>query len=201
MNQNFSKAFDHLKSDKVMAFLIKNFGEKISLNDRYNSNYAKAISYLIIEQQVSFKAAFAIKKRFNKLIKNFSNQKVLNISLAELQSIGISYKKAEYIKNVYSYFKESNFDFKKHGDDQIVKELIKIKGVGTWTAKMFLIFVLFKEDVFSEKDLALVNSIKQNYYFDKVDENKLNKLTKKWTPYKTTASLLLWKSIEEKKFY
>ena len=74
MGYDFSNAFGHLKSDKVMAFLIKKFGHKITFDDRYDSNYSKAIANLIIEQQVSFKAAIAIKKRFNKLIKNISNQ-------------------------------------------------------------------------------------------------------------------------------
>ena len=201
MEYNFSKSFNHLKSDKVMAFLIDKFGDKISLNDRYDLDYAKAISNLIIEQQISFKAAFAIKKRFNKLVKNFSKQELLDIDLNKLRSIGLSLKKSEYIKNVYTYFKDSDFDFEKHTDKEIINELIKIKGVGTWTAKMFLIFVMLRKDIFSEKDLALNNSIKQNYNFEKDDKIMLNKLTKKWTPYKTIASLLLWKSIEEKIFY
>ena len=77
MGYDFSNAFGHLKSDKVMAFLIKKFGHKITFDDRYDSNYSKAIANLIIEQQVSFKAAIAIKKRFNKLIKNISNHQIL----------------------------------------------------------------------------------------------------------------------------
>ena len=81
------------------------------------------------------------------------------------------------------------------------EELTKIKGIGSWTAKMFRMFVLFRENVFSSKDLAIINSIKQNYKFKEVDGVILDKLTTKWSPYNTIASLLLWKSIEEKIFY
>ena len=201
MGYDFSNAFGHLKSDKVMAFLIKKFGHKITFDDRYDSNYSKAIANLIIEQQVSFNAANAIKKRFNKLIKNISNQELLDLDLNKLKLIGISSRKCEYIKNVYAYFKSSNFDFEIHNNKEIIDELTKIKGIGSWTAKMFLMFVLFRENVFSSKDLAIINSIKQNYKFKEVDGIILDKLTTKWSPYNTIASLLLWKSIEEKIFY
>lgn len=201
MGYNFSNAFKHLKSDKVMAFLIEEFSDKITFDDRFDSNYPKAIANLIIEQQVSFKAAIAIKKRFDKLIKNISNQEVLDLDSNKLKLIGLSSRKCEYIKNVYSYFKSSNFDFEKHTDKEIIEELTKIKGIGSWTAKMFLMFILFRENVFSSKDLAIINSIKKNYKYNEVDGDVLNELTSKWSPYKTIACLLLWKSIEEKNFY
>ena len=86
---NFEEAFNHLKSDKVMLFLIQKFGEEITLYDRYEENYAKAISLLIIEQQVSFKAAITIKKRFIKLIDKKNNKDILGIEDEKLQSIGI----------------------------------------------------------------------------------------------------------------
>ena len=201
MGYDFSNAFGHLKSDKVMDFLIRKFGHKITFDDRYDSNYSKAIANLIIEQQVSFKAAIAINKRFNKLIKNISNQELLDLDLNKLKLIGISSRKCEYIKNIYEYFKSSNFDFEKHNNTEIINELTKIKGIGSWTAKMFLMFVLFRENVFSSKDLAIINSIKQNYKYKEVDGIILDELTTKWSPYNTVACLLLWKSIEEKIFY
>ncbi len=198
---NFEKAFNHLKSDKVMSFLIQKFGEEITLYDRYEDNYAKAISLLIIEQQVSFKAAITIKKRFIKLIDKKINKDILGIKDEKLQSIGISNRKVSYIKNTYQYFEENKIDFQKLNDNEIIKELIKIKGVGLWTAEMFLIFILFKMNIFSKGDLALVNSVKKNYQIENLDDLKLERITQKWEPYKSIASLLLWKSIEEKVFY
>ena len=198
---NFEEAFNHLKSDKVMSFLIQKFGKEITLYDRYEDNYAKAISLLIIEQQVSFKAAITIKKRFIKLIDKKSNKDILGIEDEKLQSIGISNRKVSYIKNTYQYFEENKIEFQKLNDNEIIKELIKIKGIGLWTAEMFLIFILFKINIFSKGDLALVNSVKKNYQIENLDDLKLERITQKWEPYKSIASLLLWKSIEEKVFY
>lgn len=198
---NFSKAFKHLEKDEVLSFLIKRFGDEITLKDRYESNYAKAISLLIIEQQVSFKAAIRIKERFLKLIAGKSNDEVIKIKNEEMKKVGLSKRKVEYIKNTYLFFDKYKVEFEYLNENEIVKELSKIKGVGKWTAEMFLIFILFKENIFSKGDLALINSVKKNYKKEKLSDIDLEKIVEKWSPYKTTASLLLWKSIEEKIFY
>ena len=198
---NFSKAYKHLKKDEVLSFLIKRFGDEITLKDRYESNYAKAISLLIIEQQLSFKAAIRIKERFLKLITGKSNDEVIRIKNEEMKKVGLSKRKVEYIKNTYLFFDKYKVEFEYLNENEIVKELSKIKGVGKWTGEMFLIFILFKENIFSKGDLALINSIKKNYKKEKLSEIDLEKIVEKWSPYKTTASLLLWKSIEEKIFY
>ena len=198
---NFSEAFDHLKKDEVMSFLIKKLGNQITLKDRYDKDFAKAISLLIIEQQVSFKAAITIKGRFLKLILNKTSKEIIDIDDLEMQSVGISHRKVNYIKNTYSYFIKNNVDFKTLDEKGVIKELTQIKGIGKWTAEMFLIFILFKTDVFAKGDLALLNSIKTNYSLKDLSNKKLDSFIKKWTPFNTIASLLLWKSIEEKIFF
>ena len=198
---NFSEAFDHLKKDEVMSFLIKKLGNQITLTDRYDKDFAKAISLLIIEQQVSFKAAITIKGRFLKLILNKTSKEIINIDDLQMQSVGISHRKVSYIKNTYSYFIRNKVDFKTLDEKGVIKELTQIKGIGKWTAEMFLIFILFKTDVFSKGDLALLNSIKTNYSLKDLSNQKLDSFIKKWTPFNTIASLLLWKSIEEKIFF
>ena len=198
---NFSEAFDHLKKDEVMSFLIKKLGNQITLTDRYDKDFAKAISLLIIEQQVSFKAAITIKGRFLKLILNKTSKEIIDIDDLEMQSVGISHRKVNYIKNTYSYFIKNKIDFKTLDEKGVIKELTQIKGIGKWTAEMFLIFILFKTDVFSKGDLALLNSIKINYSLKDLSNQKLDSFIKKWTPFNTIASLLLWKSIEEKIFF
>lgn len=196
---DYSDAFKVLKNDQVMSFLIKRFKNEIDITDRYNNDYAKAISDLIIEQQISFKAAITIKKKFNLLLNNSDN--LLDISDEKIRLIGISSRKVEYIKNVYKFFESNEFDFQKLTDEETIKILCKIKGIGSWTAEMFLIFILFRQDIFSKKDLALINSIKINYGIKDLSNKKLDKLILSWKPYNTIASLLLWKSIEEKYFY
>ena len=198
---NFSEAFDHLRKDEVMSFLIKKLGNQITLTDRYDKDFAKAISLLIIEQQVSFKAAITIKGRFLKLILNKTSKEIINIDDLQMQSVGISHRKVNYIKNTYSYFIKNKIDFKTLDEKGVIKELTQIKGIGKWTAEMFLIFILFKTDVFSKGDLALLNSIKINYSLKDLSNQKLDSFIKKWTPFNTIASLLLWKSIEEKIFF
>lgn len=196
---DYSDAFKVLKNDQVMSFLIKRFKNEIDITDRYNNDYAKAISDLIIEQQISFKAAITIKKKFNLLLNNSDN--LLDIPDEKIRLIGISSRKVEYIKNVYKFFESNEFDFQKLTDEETIKILCKIKGIGSWTAEMFLIFILFRQDIFSKKDLALINSIKINYGIKDLSNKKLDKLILSWKPYNTIASLLLWKSIEEKYFY
>ena len=122
-NHSFYNAFMHLKNDPVMFFLIKKFGNKITINDRYNSNYSKAISDLIIEQQVSFKAAITIKKKFNDLIKNLSNKEVINLNIEKIKNIGISFRKVEYIKNVYNFFLNNKIDFSISKNEDVIKNL------------------------------------------------------------------------------
>ena len=195
------KAYNFLSKDKCLDYLIKRFSEEIHISERYDSNYSRALALLIIEQQVSFKAAITIKERFLKMINNLDNLEVLQIHSDDLQSIGISYRKVEYIKNVYEYFQKSNFNFQKSSEDDVIKELTKIRGIGLWSAQMFLIFVLYRINIFSKGDLALMNSLKINYQIDIKNTDHVDKLIDKWSPYKTVASLILWKSIEEKYFY
>ena len=201
MRNTIILAYDHLVKDKVMSFLIDKFRDKIDWGNRYNSNYPLAIANLIIEQQISFKAAITVKKRFAKIVDKKSQSEIMNMSTTDLQSIGISFRKAEYIKNVFSFFKNKTIDFDKMSDKEVIDCLVAIKGVGEWTAQMFLIFNLFRQDIFSPKDLALINSIKKNYLMESVGKVEIEKLTKKWTPYNSIACLLLWESVENQVFF
>lgn len=199
--QTLKKAYTFLSKDERLKFLIDKFSNEIDITERYNDSYPMALAFLIIEQQVSFRAAITIKKRFINKVSNLSNDEIINLSDEDLQSIGISYRKVEYIKNVFKYFKNFKYDFDNASNDDVVKELIKIKGIGVWSAEMFLIFVLFRINIFSKGDLALMNSVKMNYNIDKKQPDILNELINSWSPYKSVASLLLWKSIEEDFFY
>ena len=193
------KGFTFLSSDPVMDFFIKEFGNQIDPLDRHNNNYAIALSNLIIEQQISFKAAITIKKKFDDLTKLLSNREILEIDNETIQSIGISFRKVDYIKNIISFFEYEKPDFSVLNDKEISKKLCSIKGIGPWTSEMFLLFVFHKPDIFSFGDIALINSIKVNYNLS--NHNEIKELTLKWKPYRSIASLLLWKSIENQIFY
>ena len=202
LNQKtLKKAYNYLSKDPCLDHLINKFSSSIDIFERFNENYPLALAYLIIEQQVSFKAAITIKNRFINKVRDLTNDEIIQLNDKELQSVGISFRKAAYIKNVFKYFKENSFDFLSASNQEVIDELTKIKGIGVWSSEMFLMFVLMRIDIFSKGDLALMNSVKINYKIDIKDDNKLNSLTESWSPYKSVASLLLWKSIEEKYFF
>ena len=202
LNQKtLKKAYNYLSKDPCLDHLINKFSSSIDIFERFNENYPLALAYLIIEQQVSFKAAITIKNRFIDKVRDLTNDEIIQLNDKELQSVGISFRKATYIKNVFKYFKENSYDFLSASNQEVIDELIKIKGIGLWSSEMFLMFVLMRIDIFSKGDLALMNSIKINYKIDIKDDNKLNSITESWSPYKSVASLLLWKSIEEKYFF
>ena len=198
-DNTLKKGFAYLSQDPVMSFFIKNFGNQIDPLDRHNNNYAIALCNLIIEQQISFKAAITIKKKFNDLTKELSNRDILKLDNKKIQSIGISFRKVEYIKNIISFFENEKPNFLESEDNEISKKLCSIKGIGPWTAEMFLLFVFHRPDIFSFGDIALINSIRVNYNLNNNDEIKM--LTLKWKPYRSVASLLLWKSIENQVYY
>ena len=201
MKYTLKLAYDHLSNDKVMRFLIDIFREKIDWSNRYNPNHSISIANLIIEQQISFKAAITVKRRFSELISMKSENEIINMSNSKLQSIGISFRKAKYIKNVFIFFASKTVNFDMMTNKEVIDYLTSIKGVGEWTAQMFLIFNLFRQDIFSTKDLALINSIKKNYSLDFVGNTEIKELTKNWSPYNSVASLLLWDSIENQIFF
>ncbi len=197
----FDAALEALSQDPVMSFLCQRFGQEITLADRYETDHAKALALLVVEQQVSFKAAHTIKQRFLKIIDGLTHIEILNLDNDLIQSVGLSRRKVAYIKNIYTHFIEAPRDYSSMSPKEISAALIKIKGIGKWTIEMFLIFVLGERDIFSKGDLALINSVKRNYGLDPLSNEVLDELIQRWSPYNTVASLLLWRSVEEKVYY
>ena len=192
-------AFNQLSKDPVMESLINSLGHKINPTERYNRNYALAICNLIIEQQISFKAAITIKNKFKELIIGLSNPDIIKLDNNKVQSIGLSFRKVEYMKNVLIFFEKNNYEFENFTNKEVFEKLISIKGVGKWTCEMFLIFVLFRPDIFSFGDIALINSIKKNYNVN--SRLQIEEIVNNYKPYRSIASLILWASIESDTFF
>ena len=131
-------AFNQLSKDPIMESLINSLGHKINPTERYNRNYALAICNLIIEQQISFKAAITIKNKFKELISGLSNSDIIKLDNNKVQSIGLSFRKVEYMKNVLIFLKKITIS-SKILPIKVFEKLISIKGVGKWTCEMFLI--------------------------------------------------------------
>lgn len=157
----------------------------------------------IISQQLSGKAALTIFERFKKLFPKggITPQKLVAIPDEKIRERGISYSKIRYLKGVAQAVlnKEINLEkLKEKPDEEVINELIKLKGIGRWTAEMFLIFTLLREDVFSSGDLGLKNAIIKHYKLKNPKEKDLLKISSKWSPFRSLASRILWKSLEIK---
>ncbi len=167
------------------------------------AGYFKKLCREIIAQQLASKAAHAIISRFYDLFerKHVTPDKVLAFSEQELRNVGMSWAKARYTRDLAQKVKDKEVGLNNlHNldDKLVVEELIKVKGIGNWTAEMFLIFTLGREDVFSHGDLGLRKALQNLYGFkDKPNEKQINKIVDKWSPYKSYGCLALWRSVDK----
>ncbi len=195
------KALLYLKKDAKLRKII----EKYELSDwEKESDLFKDLIESIINQQLSGKAAATIFGRFKKLFgtKNFPKPKdIFKVSDEKIRACGISYSKIKYIKGICQAIVDKSLDVKKIlslSDEEVIIELTKLKGVGRWTAEMILIFSLQRPDVFSTGDLGLRTAVSKLYKIDREDKEKIEKISKKWSPYRSLASRLLWRSLDNK---
>ncbi len=154
-----------------------------------------ALIELIVYQQISIKAGETIWKRLCKKIWPLTPEQVLKKSDEEIQQCGLSFRKVSYIKNVSRYYLENRVTFEvveQLDDDGVVKLLTTIKGVGPWSANIFMMFTLRRENHSTYLDLALKNMVASNLGISNLDEKQFNEYLEKFSPYKTTASLCLW---------
>lgn len=192
------KALNDLKrKDKILAkIIINNQKEQLTIRDRYFISLIRAI----IGQQISVKAAQSIWVKFKKKYKTISPKKLSKENIRNLRKLGLSKQKASYVKNISNFFllnKVKIKNWKNLPDDKIINELTSIKGIGTWTAEMFLIFSLGRPNVFPIKDLGLLKAISINYKKKlPLQKSFLIKLKKKWHPWCSVATWFLWRSID-----
>ncbi|MFN8278992.1 MAG: DNA-3-methyladenine glycosylase 2 family protein [Saprospiraceae bacterium] len=154
----------------------------------------------IVSQQLSVKVAPIILDRFRKIYGSRfpSNKSILNTDIETLRSAGLSYQKANYIRNIAEHFeinKLKNSDFASLDDEEIIARLTQIKGVGRWTVEMVLMFCLGRPDVFSPLDYGIRTAMVDIYKLrqqNKELEKKLYAIAEKWRPYRTTACLYMW---------
>lgn len=183
--------------DKILLKLYKIHGPH-KFEDR-SERLMEELIEAIISQQLSIKAADTIYSRFLKLFKSQqfpTPEQILKIDIEKLRGAGMSYSKANYVKNIAKAFKNEEVEIekiKKMSDEEVIIELTKIKGVGKWTAEMILIFTLNREDVFSLGDAGLKRAIKNLYGL--TDEKEILELAETWKPKKSFACWYLWQSL------
>ena len=199
-----------LSIKKAVKYLMKSDPELIPLLDAFKiqdlqpeTDYFKSLTRSIVYQQLSGKAAKTILDRFILLYKDKSYPTpvdVINIDHEKLRSVGLSNSKAQYIKNIAHAFLDNpdTYDSLEKMDDQdIIDTLITIKGVGPWTAQMFLMFTLNRPDVFPVTDLGVQKGFKHYYKLSEMPiPGQMLKKSEQWAPYRTVVSLYFWRLLE-----
>lgn len=188
------------KSDPVLHSALSKLPSLEFLKLSKSDDYFRSLCREIIGQQLAGAAASKIFARFENLFNNkkITPDSILKIPAQKIRDVGTSWAKVRFIKDLAHKVKTRQVNLKKIDELEnqfVVAELRKIKGVGPWTSEMFLMFSLAREDVFSHGDLGLKNAIKKLYKLKKDPTYKqVEKLSKKWSPYRTYACLILWES-------
>lgn len=187
------KELNHLKkADEKLKKVILEFGY---IKRKTNINLFNALIGSIISQQISTKAAITVKNNLKTLIKEINPKNILSFTAEQLKSCGLSFRKVDYLKNIARSFNDGAIDFnnlKNLSDEEITKELIKLKGVGPWTVEMLLIHTFLRPDVMSYLDLGLKNGLKILHGLEKIEESYFNYYKNIYSPYGTVASIYLW---------
>lgn len=187
------KEISYLKNkDKKLAEVI----EKVGLIERETDpELFSALVHHIVGQQISTKAQATIWERIKNSFGSVTPERVLNASMDEIRSFGISLRKVEYIKDFAEKVHTGEFDIEaaeKMEDDELIKYLTTLKGVGVWTAEMILLFCLQRPNVFSFDDLAIQRGLRMVYHHRKIDRKLFEKYRRRFSPYCSVASLYLW---------
>ena len=192
-------AHKHLRKDPKMRRVLKLELEARSRPTEPFQSLVRSIIY----QQISGKAAAAITKKFLALFpgeKFPTPAQVLKLKDAQFKTAGISPQKRGYLRDLALRFTDGTIEpnkFSKMTDEEIREHLIRVKGIGRWTADMFLMFTLYRPDVLPTGDLAIQKGFQKVFGLRKLpDVKKMEKIAKAWSPHRTVASLYLWRVMD-----
>lgn len=184
---------EYLKAkDPVLGEII----DKVGYVEReVDPDLFSAVVHHIVGQQISTKAQAAIWRKIRDGLGNVDAQTVLAAGREGMQAYGISFRKAEYITDFALKVNSGGFDLqkiRKMTDQEAIKELCTLKGIGVWTAEMILLFCLERPDIFSFDDLAIQRGLRMVYHHRAVTRKLFEKYRRRFSPYCSTASLYLW---------
>jgi DNA-3-methyladenine glycosylase II len=195
------KAINHLKkADPILSAIIDNVGTcRMEFGEPEFHSLAEAIVY----QQLNGKAAVTIFNRFAALAgEPLTPEGILKLTDAQLRSVGLSKQKSSYLKDMAERASRGELDFTRlheMTDDEVIKHLTQVKGVGVWTAHMFLIFSLRRPDILPTGDYGIQAAIKKHYKKRKMPKpEQMEKIAKSWQPYRSVACWYLWRSLDIK---
>jgi DNA-3-methyladenine glycosylase II len=195
------KAINHLKkSDPVLAAIIEKIGPcKIQFGEPTFHSLAEAILY----QQLNGKAAVTIFNRFTALAGDpLRPEGILNLTDAEMRGVGLSKQKTSYLRDLSEKTKAGLLEFERLpelSEQEVIEHLTQVKGIGVWTAHMFLMFTLRRPDILPTGDYGVQAAIKKHYGKRKWPKPAvMEKIAKPWVPYRSIACWYLWKSLDVK---
>lgn len=187
------KELAYLKGkDKKLAEVIDKIGH---INRTVDTDLFSSVVHHIIGQQISTKAQQTIWQRMKDTYHDITPETINRADVNELQALGISFRKAEYIKDFSQKIICGEFDLaavKKMSDQEAIAALSALKGVGVWTAEMILLFCLQRPNVFSYGDLAILRGMRMVYHHRKIDKKLFEKYRRRLSPYCSIASLYFW---------
>ena len=187
------KEMDYLKGkDKKLGAAIDRIG---IIERRITPDPFTALVSSVVGQQISSKAADTVWKRLNSLLVSITPESIMQAELSGIQGCGMSVRKAEYIQGIAEAAISGEIDFNALNtltDEEIIKRLSSLHGVGVWTAEMLLIFSLCRPDVVSYKDLAICRGMMNLYGLKELTKEKFERYKKRYSPYGSVASLYLW---------
>ena len=185
------------KKDRVMKKLIAQFGDA-TLQTRGDAFVTLARS--IVGQQISVKAAQSVWDRFAGLPKRMTPAAVLKLKVDDMRSAGLSSRKVEYLVDLAVHFSSGAVHvqaWQEMDDEAIIDQLVGIRGIGRWTAEMFLIFHLMRPNVLPLDDVGLINGISKNYFSgEPVSRSDAREVAQAWHPYSTVATWYIWRSLD-----
>lgn len=188
-----SKEIDYLKKkDKKLADVIDKIGK---IERPVDTDLFSSVIHHIIGQQISTKAQATIWKRMNNNLGTVNTDTILDAGTEQLQSFGMTFRKAEYITDFARKITNGSFDLEgiwSKSDEEAIKELSDLKGIGVWTAEMMLLFCMQRPNIFSFGDLAILRGIRMVYHHRKIDRKLFEKYRRRFSPYCSVASLYFW---------
>ena len=196
----WSSGIKHLsRVDPILSTVIKKYKKDSYL--KCTNTIFKTFFSIILGQQISIEAANSIERKIKSQIKSITPKNVLNTSDNKFRSMGLSFRKAQYIKGIANLIvKNKNFfsSLSKMNDDDAIAALSTLYGIGPWSAEMFLIFQYNRQNILPVGDVGLINSFCDNYNIDKKNFSKtILRYKKIWEPYCTVATWYLWRDIDE----
>ncbi len=188
-----SREIEFLKDrDKLLGAAIDRIGP---IQRAVESDIFSSVVHHIIGQQISTSAQATIWQRFNGRVEEINAVTVYDLGVNELQKLGMTFKKAEYISDFADRVRNGDFNIEELynlSDSEVIKKLSALKGIGVWTAEMLLIFCMQRPDIVSYGDLAILRGMRMLYHHRSIDRDKFAKYAKRYSPYGTVASLYLW---------